>query len=177
MFGLSPDAHVEYETFLEHVYPEDRQRVHEAVQQALDPDGSGEFESEYRASWPDRSQHWILATGKAFFGEVGGERRARRFIGIVLDIGARKAAQQRPGLPGGRESRESEAARFGVRLTEGFLGRAVFRFRGHKLQVLLVSCAVETGFLAAMGAASHSRQVFGLPGSVMALTVVVAGAL
>jgi len=90
VFGLAPDAPVDYQTFLDRLHPEDRKRVHELMQQALDPAGSGRYYTEYRSLWPDNTLHWIIATGRAFFGTAGGQHRAIRFIGTVLDVTERK---------------------------------------------------------------------------------------
>ncbi len=94
IFGLDPRTDVDYDRFLERLHPDDRQRTHGVVQQALDPAGDGRFETEYRSLWPDGTERWVLAGGKAFFGEVDGQRRAVRFIGTVMDITERKEAEQ-----------------------------------------------------------------------------------
>ncbi len=90
VFGLAPDAPVDYQIFLDRLHPEDRQRIHELMQQALNPAGSGRYYTEYRSLWPDKTLHWIIATGRAFFGTAGGQHRAIRFIGTVLDVTERK---------------------------------------------------------------------------------------
>ena len=73
--------------------------------------------------------------------------------------------------------REGESARLRTSLAEGHLGRIIAQSRLHPVRVLLVALLVEAAFLSVIGAASDTRQVFGLPGSLMALAVVVAGAL
>ena len=93
-FGLAADAQVDYQTFLDRLHPDERERVHGVVQQALDPAGTGRFEAEYRSRYPDGTERWIAASGKAFFGTVNGQRRAIRFIGTVLDITDRKRAEE-----------------------------------------------------------------------------------
>jgi PAS domain S-box-containing protein len=95
VFGLPPDAPVDYRTFLDRLHPDDRQRVNEVVQQALDPAGEGRFEMEYRARWPDGAERWLSASGQAFFTEVEGARRATRFIGTVRDVTGRKRGEER----------------------------------------------------------------------------------
>jgi PAS domain S-box-containing protein len=94
LFGLSPEIEVNYQTFLDRLHPDDRERTHVVVQRALDPAGVGEYDTEYRTVWPDGTERWIAATGKAHFGEVNGQYRAGRFIGTVLDITARKRAEE-----------------------------------------------------------------------------------
>ena len=92
--GLQPEARVTYRDFLERVHPSDRGRTDELVQQALDPNGSGKYENEYRTVWPDGTERWVAATGKALFETVGDQRRPIRFIGAVLDTTARKRAEE-----------------------------------------------------------------------------------
>jgi len=94
LFGLPPDARVDYQTFLDRLHPNDRQRIHEVVQQALDPGGNGEYNAEYRSLWPDGTERWIIAMGQAFFDFFNGQRSAVRFIGTVLDVTERKRGEE-----------------------------------------------------------------------------------
>ena len=93
LFGLSPDSAVAYDTaFLAGLHPEDRERADAAVQRALDPEGSGKYELEYRTlGIEDGVERWISASGRAIF--VDG--KAQRFIGTVIDITARKQTEAR----------------------------------------------------------------------------------
>ncbi|WP_052519226.1 PAS domain-containing sensor histidine kinase [Archangium violaceum] len=87
LFGLPPDASLDYDTFLSLVHPEDREHVHQAVQQALEPTGSGSYRLDYRAVNPrDGSIRWLSTSGRAFFDSSG---RAVRFLGTALDITGR----------------------------------------------------------------------------------------
>ncbi|MFE8599753.1 PAS domain-containing sensor histidine kinase [Archangium violaceum] len=87
LFGLPPDASLDYDTFLSLVHPEDREHVHQAVQGALEPSGSGSYLLDYRAVNPrDGSIRWLSTSGRAFFDSSG---RAVRFLGTVLDITGR----------------------------------------------------------------------------------------
>ncbi|HEU4492875.1 MAG TPA: PAS domain S-box protein, partial [Rubrobacteraceae bacterium] len=101
MFGLPPGAEVDYEVFLAGLHPDDRERTHQVVQQALDSESGGEFNVEYRTiGLADGVERWVAARGQAFFDE-GGE--ARRFIGTVLDITERKRAEEERDLLLARE--------------------------------------------------------------------------
>src|SRR5215208_1607051 len=92
MFGLSPEAEVDHETFLAGLHPEDRERTDRAVQHALDPASGGGFDLEYRTvGIEDGVERWVSARGQAFFDERG---RAVRFTGTVLDITERKRAEE-----------------------------------------------------------------------------------
>ena len=89
IFGLPPDAGIDYETFLAGLHPGDRDRADGAVRSALDPAAGGAFELEYRVvGLGDGEERWVEARGRTFF--EGG--RAVRFIGTVLDVTEKKRA-------------------------------------------------------------------------------------
>ncbi|MEM8779902.1 MAG: PAS domain-containing protein, partial [Cyanobacteria bacterium P01_G01_bin.49] len=94
LFGLTPDTKMSYEVFLNALHPEDRERTHASVQQALET--KTEYNIEYRSVWSDGSVHWILAQGKGFYNPEG---LPVRMIGIAQDITERihnqKALKQR----------------------------------------------------------------------------------
>jgi len=90
MFGLAPDAHVDYDVFLAGLHPEDRERAHAEVARALDPAGSGALRMEYRTiGVEDGTERWIAAAGRTSF---DAERRPTRLVGTVLVVTARKRA-------------------------------------------------------------------------------------
>ena len=90
LFGLPEDAFVDYDVFLAGLHPDDRAHTDAAVQRALDPNGPGDYDIEYRTlGLEDRVERWVAATGRAVF-EAG---RAVRFIGTILDISERKRAE------------------------------------------------------------------------------------
>ncbi len=91
LFGLPPDAKVDYAVFLAGLHPEDRERTHLAVQRALAAKSGGRFKAEYRTLSPqDGIGRWVSAAGRAFFDRSG---RAVRCVGTVLDITERKRAE------------------------------------------------------------------------------------
>ena len=92
IFGLPPEAEVNYSRFLELLHPEDRERVREAVQRALDPAEGGQYNVEFRTGPVQGSAvRWLVARGKVFFDEAG---RGIRLIGTVLDITDRKQGEE-----------------------------------------------------------------------------------
>ena len=115
IFGLPPEAEVDYETFLSRLHPEDRERVDRVVQRALDPESGGEYNVEYRTvGLGDGIERWVAARGQAFFDASG---RAVRFIGTVLDITERKRAEEERDLLLAREQlARAEAVRARRRL-------------------------------------------------------------
>jgi PAS domain S-box-containing protein len=93
LFGLSPEAVVTYDdSFIAGLHPDDRERADDAVRQALDPEGSGRYDIEFRTiGIEDGEQRWIAASGRAFFDP----RQGTRFVGTVIDVTDRKATEER----------------------------------------------------------------------------------
>lgn len=103
LFGLPPDAPVDYATFLAGVHPEDRERADQAVQSALSP-GAEPLEVEYRTiGLQDKKERWVAARGLTVFNAAG---QADRFIGTIIDITRRKGAE----IELQRAKQEAEAA-------------------------------------------------------------------
>ena len=95
LFGLPPDASVDYETFLAGLHPDDRAASDAAVQKALTAEDEPEFALEYRTIGRlDGVERWIAARGRALFEGAGADRRAARFIGTVIDITASKRSKE-----------------------------------------------------------------------------------
>ena len=76
-----------YDTFLAHVHPDDRGRVHACYTAAMG--GAGEYDVEFRTVWPDATTHWLWSKGRFYFNETGAPYRV---AGIQVDITARRAA-------------------------------------------------------------------------------------
>ena len=74
-----------YETFLNHVIPEDRAGVHSCYTAAMA--GKEQYDVEFRVRWPDGSLHWLWSKGRFFFDDDG---KPYRVAGIVADITRRK---------------------------------------------------------------------------------------
>ena len=94
LFGLPPQARVEYRDFLAGLHPDDREKTHQVVLRALEPTGNGHYDIAYRTLTPDGRLRWCRATGRAFFGEVEGQKQAVRFIGTIQDITERIQAEE-----------------------------------------------------------------------------------
>jgi PAS domain S-box-containing protein len=116
IFGLPPEAEVDYETFLSRLLPDDRERTDRIVQRALDPESGGEYNVEYRTvGLQDGIERWVAARGQAFFDASG---RPVRLIGTVLDITERKRAEEERDLLLAREQlARAEAVRARRRLS------------------------------------------------------------
>jgi PAS domain S-box-containing protein len=90
LFGPPADAAVNYrDSFLPGIHPDDRAKADTAVQAALQPDGRGGYDIEFRTvGLRDGVERWVAAKGCGQF-EDG---RAVRFVGTVIDITDRKRA-------------------------------------------------------------------------------------
>jgi PAS domain S-box-containing protein len=90
MWGLPPDAHVDYEVGLSGIHPEDRPRVEAALAHCVDPMGDGVYAIEYRViGIEDGVERWVSTHGRTTF-ENG---QSVGFIGAALDITERKRAE------------------------------------------------------------------------------------
>ena len=119
MFGLAPEAAVNYEIFLSGLHPDDRDRTDQVVQAALKPESGGEYDIEYRTiGIEDGVERWIAAKGKAFFNSA---RLAIRFIGTVLNMTESKRAEAERERLLHREQAARETAERANRVKDEFL--------------------------------------------------------
>lgn len=93
MFGVAPDVDVTPELRLSLIHPQDREHFLSEIEQAIDPAGNGEYDSDYRAILPDGSLHWFISKGRCIFEGDGADRRAIRFLGIVIDVTERRQVE------------------------------------------------------------------------------------
>jgi PAS domain S-box-containing protein len=77
-----------FENWMAFIDAEDRDAVQRTLQDALS--GKGEYETEYRTTFPDGSVHWIGARGRAIFDEAD---RPERMLGVGMDITSNKLAE------------------------------------------------------------------------------------
>jgi formate hydrogenlyase transcriptional activator len=85
LFHFAPDEEITYESYFKVIHPDDRERVHQDVQHAIQ---SGEsLHCDYRIVLPDGSIRWIVARGQHFLKSTG---EPDRLMGLSLDITERK---------------------------------------------------------------------------------------
>jgi two-component system, cell cycle sensor histidine kinase and response regulator CckA len=90
LYGLSErDLPPLPEEWLQWVHPEDRARVSEERNRALDD--TGYFNTEFRVVWPDGTVHWLLGKGEVLRDSNG---KPIRMLGVNMDISERKYAEQ-----------------------------------------------------------------------------------
>lgn len=85
IFGVPPGATLTYEIFLEIIYPEDRERVDQAMAEALKE--KKDYAAEFRIVRPDGEVRWVTARGRGHYDDGGNPSRME---GIVRDITERK---------------------------------------------------------------------------------------
>ena len=119
MFGLPPDAEVTWESTTSSIHPDDRNRVLEMTQWALNPASGGSYTIEYRTvGITDGTERWVAARGQAYFNPHG---EAVRFIGTVLNITAQKQAEAEREQLLAREQAAREAAEAANSIKDEFL--------------------------------------------------------
>ncbi|MBC7946366.1 MAG: PAS domain S-box protein [Chitinophagaceae bacterium] len=91
IYALPPGLEIDFKIFEEHIYPDDKALALGAVAKAMDPEGEGEYDLEYRIiRFDDNGVRWIRAQGKVFFDDMG---QPGRFIGTVVEITEQKQSQ------------------------------------------------------------------------------------
>jgi PAS domain S-box-containing protein len=91
IFGLPPETEVTHEIFLKCLHPDDRERINQAVMNALAGVNGGHYQEEYRTINPTTgSVHWVTARAQAFFAPDG---KPFRFIGTLMEISDRKQVE------------------------------------------------------------------------------------
>lgn len=93
IYGLPPDALVTFEMFSDHIHPEDRGRVQQAIQKSIARDSDGSYDIIYRIlRFNDGLARWIRVQGMVNFNDDG---EAERFIGTVVDVTGLKEAEEK----------------------------------------------------------------------------------
>ncbi len=89
-FGLSPEEAQggPLEPYMRAMHPDDRDRVAQAIQEAID---TGDlYQCEYRLLLPDQTLRWVIARGRI---ERDTEGKTIHFPGIVFDVTAQREAE------------------------------------------------------------------------------------
>ena len=113
IMGVAEGGPIDFDSTVELIHPEDKDRVLGIFDAAIDPRGPGRAAAEFRIVRPDGEVRWLMSRARTFFEGAGEARRALRYVGAVQDISERKAAEAR--------LKESEA-RLRVVLSAGSLG-------------------------------------------------------
>jgi PAS domain S-box-containing protein len=88
LFGFLPAERLDFDKFLQRLYPDDREAIRLAMARANDEDGH--YEAEFRVLLPDGRMRWMASSGHVEFNGGGKPVRVR---GVSMDITARKQAE------------------------------------------------------------------------------------
>jgi PAS domain S-box-containing protein len=89
LYGLAPHSRPpSYEAWRQTVHPDDRARAEAAVQAAAQQ--GSELTAEWRVATADGTERWLLSRGRPLRNAAG---QVERYLGIVLDITARKQVE------------------------------------------------------------------------------------
>jgi PAS domain S-box-containing protein len=89
IYGLSPVSEVTYGSYLEHVHPDDRELVREAVGHALRD--AAPFSFEHRVVRPDGTVRWVHGRGRVIVDAAG---KPERMVGTSQDITDAKGVEE-----------------------------------------------------------------------------------
>jgi len=95
LYGLSPDAPIDLQTYLNLVHPDDVERVRHAFLTVQESGHGGDYSVEHRIVTPSGEQRWIQAHGRVAT-DASGE--AHLVVGTSLDVTERKATEERRSL-------------------------------------------------------------------------------
>ena len=88
LFGVDPDARLDFAATFDRVHPEDRAARESGITQALRT--RGEYELEYRVQQADGTTRWIHERGRCVGADDG---TGPKLFGVSMDITARKQAE------------------------------------------------------------------------------------
>jgi PAS domain S-box-containing protein len=89
LYGFAPDEPARFETWLQRIHPDDRERLSARTQQILQTPGDDAWSEEFRIQHSQLGERWIGGSGRAYRDETG---RVLRMAGVNLDITERKRA-------------------------------------------------------------------------------------
>jgi PAS domain S-box-containing protein len=87
LFGFASGEEVSFETVIQRIHPEDRERVEREVRRAL---ANGDYAGEFRLALPDGTQRWIASRGR---GHPDASGKPAQMLGAATDITERKRTE------------------------------------------------------------------------------------
>jgi len=95
LYGLSEARFLHDEAGVkEKFHPDDMELIWSRVAKALDPQGDGRYEVEYRVKQPDGRWRWLSAWGLVEFEGEGSDRKPVAIAGASRDLTERKGAEE-----------------------------------------------------------------------------------
>jgi PAS domain S-box-containing protein len=86
MLGLDPMRTMTFEDIERVTHPEDRARVRQAIEEALDPSGPGTFDVTFRVPQSGGQTKWLAARGRVRFIDDTTRRLGVRLLGVLADL-------------------------------------------------------------------------------------------
>ncbi len=93
LFGLGGGEHPTIDVFFASLDPDDRAIVERKVAAALDPNGDGSYEAEFRIRRGDGSQRTVMCKGRAVIVTDDDGVVSQRLIGTVVDMTQRRRSE------------------------------------------------------------------------------------
>ncbi|MBU4610209.1 response regulator [Achromobacter sp. GG226] len=90
LLELEPGAEPSIAGFLKRCRPDDRARLMATVRQAMEVEGTGDYQEQYRVRLPGGRHRWISTRGRALFQDG----QCVRFTGVVMDVTSERLATQ-----------------------------------------------------------------------------------
>ena len=128
-FGLPPDSPANDEVFHRVLHPSDRAKVDSAVAAAMNPEGDGSYDIEYRTIGDDGILRWVHASGRVIFDKIDGETKPVRFIGTVADVSDRISLLQAERLARSAAEQARQRAEEANRAKSDFLAKMSHELR------------------------------------------------
>ena len=94
IYGLGSGDAVSLDDFLDHVHPDDRGQIEQAVRRSLSPEEDGLLDVELRIVRTDGSVRRVTTRAQTEFAGTGNDRHPVRTVGAVVDITDRKLAEE-----------------------------------------------------------------------------------
>jgi two-component system, LuxR family, sensor kinase FixL len=91
LFGFTLSEPLDFDTILQRLHPDDRERLQQAQRKAIAGDGEGRYQMEYRLTLPDGATRWIASESRVEC-DAAGEPVLMR--GAARDVTGRKLAEQ-----------------------------------------------------------------------------------
>jgi two-component system, LuxR family, sensor kinase FixL len=88
LLGIADGGTISLSRFLDALHPDDRRKVHEALQRSMESDG--DCRVEYRVALPDGGTRWITLRGQV---EFNTSRQPVRMRGVSIDTTERRAIE------------------------------------------------------------------------------------
>ena len=89
LYGFTQDQELNFEGFIEAVYPEDREKIRRSVERAMKMREN--FREEYRIAHPEGTIRWMAARGRPYFNQAG---EPERLMGVSIDISEQKHMEE-----------------------------------------------------------------------------------